>query len=69
MSAETNLEPKIIQEINLFDGVHQQKQLSSVKLKDRKEPAIGSNYDNSHHYQTEGSSTSKMINVNSEHGL
>jgi len=50
MSADTNLEPKIIQEINLFDGAHQQKQLSSVKLKDRKEPAIGSNYENSHHY-------------------
>ena len=71
MSADHSLEPKIVQEINLFDGPHLQKQLTSVKLKERKEPAIGSNNENSYHYQTEGggSRANKMINVNSEHGL
>jgi|LauGreDrversion4_2_1035121.scaffolds.fasta_scaffold844161_1 hypothetical protein len=63
MSAE-HLEPKIVKEINLFDGGKQP--LSSVRLKDRREPAISSNIDNSH-YKTEGSTT--LINVSSEDGL
>ena len=43
MSANNEPETNIVQEINLFDS---KKSLSNVRLKQRMEPAVGSNVEN-----------------------